>query len=68
MRRPCPDQKIRAQLAHPSSGLCPCFRLGSIGWPLSLSDQEIRAPLPEGLSTCHPSPPAGERHERAALQ
>eukprot|EP00965_Chrysotila_dentata_P132795 4390874-Pleurochrysis_carterae.AAC.1 len=37
-------------------------------WPSSLSDQEIRAPLPEGPSARRPhlpSPPAGERHERA---
>eukprot|EP00965_Chrysotila_dentata_P117348 3878537-Pleurochrysis_carterae.AAC.1 len=60
MRRPCPDQKIRTQLTHSPSGPCPGFQLGSIDWPFSLSDQEVRAPLPEGLSTRRPSPPAGE--------
>eukprot|EP00965_Chrysotila_dentata_P011291 368038-Pleurochrysis_carterae.AAC.1 len=62
MRRPCPDQKIRAQLTHYSSGPCPCFQLGSIGWPSPLSDQKIRALLPGGPSMHRPSPPAGERH------
>eukprot|EP00965_Chrysotila_dentata_P039868 1324334-Pleurochrysis_carterae.AAC.1 len=68
MRRLCPDQKIRAQLAHSLIGLCPCFQLGSIGPPVSISDQEIRALLPEGPNTHRPSPPAGERHKRATLQ
>eukprot|EP00965_Chrysotila_dentata_P052998 1758205-Pleurochrysis_carterae.AAC.1 len=35
---------------------------------MSLSDQESRAPLPKGLSTRHPSPPAGQRHERTTHQ
>eukprot|EP00965_Chrysotila_dentata_P038129 1267098-Pleurochrysis_carterae.AAC.1 len=48
VQRPCPDQKVRAQSAHSLSGSCIHLHLGSIGWPLSLSDQEIRAPLPEG--------------------
>eukprot|EP00965_Chrysotila_dentata_P050029 1657880-Pleurochrysis_carterae.AAC.1 len=68
MRRPCPDQKIRARLTHSSSGPCPYFQLGSICWPLSLSDREIRAPLPEGPSTHRSSLPAGGRPERATLQ
>eukprot|EP00965_Chrysotila_dentata_P051222 1697744-Pleurochrysis_carterae.AAC.1 len=68
MRWPCPDQKIRAQLIHSLSDPCPYFRLGSLGWPLSLSGREIRALLPEGPSTHHPSTPAGERRERAELQ
>eukprot|EP00965_Chrysotila_dentata_P047367 1571593-Pleurochrysis_carterae.AAC.1 len=32
------------------------------------SDQEIRALLPLGPSTHRPSPPAGERHERATRE
>eukprot|EP00965_Chrysotila_dentata_P001017 33372-Pleurochrysis_carterae.AAC.1 len=68
MPRPCPDQKIRAQLAHSLSGPCPCFQLSLIGRPLSLSDRKIRALLPEGPSTYRPSLPAGGRHERATLQ
>eukprot|EP00965_Chrysotila_dentata_P028697 953589-Pleurochrysis_carterae.AAC.1 len=65
MRRPCPDQKICAQLAHSSSGPCLLLQLGPIGWPLLLSGREIRALLPEGPSTNCPSPPAGERHDEA---
>eukprot|EP00965_Chrysotila_dentata_P089613 2958772-Pleurochrysis_carterae.AAC.1 len=48
MRRPCPDQKVRAQPVHSLSGSWLHLHLGSIGWPLSLSGQEIRALLPEG--------------------
>eukprot|EP00965_Chrysotila_dentata_P105071 3470781-Pleurochrysis_carterae.AAC.1 len=68
VRQPCPDQKVHAQPAHSLSGSCLRLQLGSIGWPSSLSDQEIRALLPEGPSAHRPSPPAGERHERATRQ
>eukprot|EP00965_Chrysotila_dentata_P082162 2711581-Pleurochrysis_carterae.AAC.1 len=33
MRRPCPDQKIRARLAHSFSGPCLHLQLGSVGGP-----------------------------------
>eukprot|EP00965_Chrysotila_dentata_P080746 2664354-Pleurochrysis_carterae.AAC.1 len=47
---------------------CNLLHLGSLGWPSSLSGQEIRAPSPEGLSTRRPSPPAGERHKKTTRQ
>eukprot|EP00965_Chrysotila_dentata_P050685 1680477-Pleurochrysis_carterae.AAC.1 len=55
MRKPCPDQKIRAQPAHSSSGPFPCFQLGCLDRlaliALGLGDPRALARRPEYASS-----------------